>query len=528
MRGASLSKITFLIALFYFAGTMVAQAQTFQVLANFHGSDGSTPTGRLVQGPDGNFYGTTLNGGASNFCPPPIGPDQAAGCGIIFQATPGGGLTTLYNFCSLAVCTDGSHPWAGMVLGSDGNFYGTTSAGGGGYGIGTVFQLLPGQGPVIVANISNDATVSPGLVEGSDGNIYGASNFNGAFQLTPSGALTTIYGFQDGSSPTGSMVQGTDGNFYGTTANTISSSVFRLSPEPGAGCPSGSNTGNGWCETVLHSFCSSPNCADGQNPEGGVAEGSDGNFYGTTSGGGANNFCRKATGVPGCGTVFRITPNGVLTTLYNFCSLPRCSDGAVPFGGLVLGSDGNFYGTTTNGGKGAHGDCSNLHCGTLFQLTPGGSLTTLHSFCSWVDCSDGGAPYASLIEAGGTFYGTTSMGFTGAGAIFSWSADVAVAPTISPTFLTFPNVVLGHTSVARRVSITNADPVGTLDFTSLTVTGPFAISDEGCRALKTGKTCNVSIVFTPTAVGTATGTLSMGDNAPNSPQTVTLTGTGRP
>jgi uncharacterized repeat protein (TIGR03803 family) len=150
--------------------------------------------------------------------------------------------------------------WVGLTTGSDGNFYGTTSFGGPGTE-GTVFQFMLGQGLTTVAGIANDATVSPGLVLGSDGNIYGGSNFGGAFQLTPSGVLTTIFSFPPLSGPTGSLVEGTDGNFYGTTLG----SVFQLSPEPPDGCPAGTNPGNGWCQTVLYSFCASPNCADGYN-----------------------------------------------------------------------------------------------------------------------------------------------------------------------------------------------------------------------------------------------------------------------
>ncbi len=524
MRAPDLTKTILLIALFSLAATMVTRAQTFQELANFYGSNGSTPMGALVQGPDGNFYGTTLYGGANTVCLPRTATGQPAGCGTIFQATTDRVITTIYNFCSQSDCADGDYPWAGLTLGLDGNFYGTTSYGGGGDGIGTVFQLTLGQGLATIANISNDNTVSPGLVLGSDGNIYGASNYGGAFQLTSAGALTTIFSFPQGSVPTGSLAQGTDGNFYGTT----SSSVFQLSPEPPGGCPAGSNPGNGWCETVLHNFCSSPNCADGYNAEGGVVEGPGGNFYGTTSAGGASQSCNKDLHQEGCGTVFQITPSGALTTLYNFCSLPKCADGAAPNAGLALGSDGNFYGTTTLGGTGIHARCDKLRCGTLFQLTPSGSLTTLHSFCSWFNCLDGEAPYAALIEVSGTFYGTTSSSQSGAGVIFTWSADVDLAPKFSPASLTFPTEVVGHSSGAKKVSITN-ESSGTLDFTSLTVTGPFAISASSCGAtLNPGKTCKVSIVFTPTEGGTATGTLSVADNAPNSPQTASLTGTGKP
>jgi hypothetical protein len=139
---------------------------------------------------------------------------------------------------------------------------------------------------------------------------------------------------------------------------------------------------------------------------------------------------------------------------------------------------------------------------------------------------DGGAPYAALTEVSGTFYGVASTNQYGAGVIFSWSADVDLDPRFSPSSLTFPTEMVGHTSGAKKVAITNTSS-GILDFTNLTVSGPFAISENTCGAtLKQGKTCKVGVVFTPTEAGTATGTLSVGDNAPDSPQTVNLTGTG--
>src|SRR5579871_2218755 len=122
--------------------------------------------------------------------------------------------------------------------------------------------------------------------------------------------------------------------------------------------------------TTLYSFCSQSNCTDGNTPTAGLAQGSDGNFYGTTAGGGAN----------GGGTVFKITPSGALTTLYSFCSVgvyPFCEDGLFPQATLVLATDGTFYGTTEGGGA--------SHVGTVFKISPSGELTTLYSFCSQID-----------------------------------------------------------------------------------------------------------------------------------------------
>ncbi len=152
--------------------------------------------------------------------------------------------------------------------------------------------------------------------------------------------------------------------------------------------------------TTLYQFCSQPNCADGVHPLAGLIQASDGNFYGTTQEGGANG--------PDYGTVFKITPAGTLTTLYSFCPQSNCG-GVLPRAALVQGADGNFYGTTTQGGSNGYG--------TVFKITAEGALTTLHSFTG----SDGRDSIAGLVQASdGNFYGTTSQGGAdGYGTVFS-------------------------------------------------------------------------------------------------------------
>jgi len=154
-------------------------------------------------------------------------------------------------------------------------------------------------------------------------------------------------------------VQASDGNFYGTTfrggANGYGM-VFKITP--------------GGTLITLHSF----NGTDGSYSQAGLVQATDGNFYGTTSGGGTNCYPYE------CGTVFKITPNGTLTTLYNFCSQSNCSDGDNPTAALVQATDGNFYGTTEGGG--ASGNCGSHGCGTLFKITPGGMLPTVHASIS--------------------------------------------------------------------------------------------------------------------------------------------------
>src|SRR5215475_1046731 len=136
---------------------------------------------------------------------------------------------------------------------------------------------------------------------------------------------------------------------------------------------------------------------NGAYPVGPLIQGQDVFLYGVTSQGGAT-FGSGACSPYGCGTVFKVAPNGTVTTLYSFCSQPNCADGRSPFGGLALGLNGNFYGTTFQGGATGHG--------TVFEITPKGEFTTLYSFCP-TDCSDGSGPVSALtLGIDGNFYGT--------------------------------------------------------------------------------------------------------------------------
>jgi len=296
----------------------------------------------------------------------------AGGCGTIFKITPSGVFTTLYSFCTQggASCSDGFDPPAGLVEGSDGNFYGTTSYGGAN-AEGTVFKVTPSGSfttlysfcdqssgsTAVPTNCADGAIPMTGLLLGSDGNFYGSTEAGGAlgvgggrfgtiFKMTPSGSHTILFTFCTSNCETGdnviTLIEGSDGNLYGGT---------------GDGGTGNSATGNGGGTmfkitaagvfSVLYDFCTvgNGNCLDGNVP-GAVLQGSDGNFYGITFGGGAS----------GGGTAFKLTPSGTLTTLYNFCSQggAGCTDGTSP-AGLVQGSDGNFYGTTFSGGTHGYG-----------------------------------------------------------------------------------------------------------------------------------------------------------------------------
>jgi uncharacterized repeat protein (TIGR03803 family) len=404
--------------LFYAATAVVAPAQTFTTLTSFSGANGSSPFAPLVQGTDGNFYGTTDGGGTQGF-------------GTIFRLTPAGALTRLYSFCIQSNCADGELPYAGLVQGTDGNFYGTT-IGGGSQLFGTVFKITSGGALTTLysfcqaSGCTDGSLPSAGLIQGAGGNFYGTTagggsqGFGTIFQITPAGALTTLYNFSFSDANPSGLIQGADGNFYGATSQGGTGNFCPLV----GGCGTIFQITAAGALTPLYSFCGQPGCADGEEPSAGLVQGTDGNFYGTTSYGGASNSCQISGG---CGTVFKMTPAGAMTTLYSFCGQPGCTDGANANAALVQGTDGNYYGTATLGGSN--------NAGTIFQITPAGALTTLYNFCSQNNCADGGYPYAGLVQGlNGTFYGTTSQfganGTAGDGTVFSLSVGL-VSPTIS-------------------------------------------------------------------------------------------------
>ena len=281
-----------------------------------------------------------------------------------------------------------------LVQGTDGNLYGETSFGPGNYEMGTVFSLTP-SGTLTTLHtffrhgVNGDSP--SGIVLANSGIFYGTSYYGGAdgvgtiFRISSAGQLGLLHTFDttDGAYPSGPLIQATDGNFYGTTVNggnSVYGTVFKMTP---AGAL-----------TTLYKFCALAKCADGDLPYGPLVQATDGNFYGTTEGGGGPN---------GAGVVFKITPTGTLTTIYDFCSETNCADG-YNTDGLIQAADGNFYGVNSLGG--AHG------VGTIFKLTPSGTLTTLYTFCSLTSCADGSGPVGLVQATDGDFYGTTEGGGT--------------------------------------------------------------------------------------------------------------------
>lgn len=389
---------------------------TANTLYNFTGAPGGYNPSCVVIGPGGRLFGSTSLGGlAQGFN------------GTIFSLTPstGGSWTskTVYNFPS----SDGDDSLSMLIADGAGNLYGTTVAGGP-YKAGTVFELSPTSGGTWKEQIlysfpetklltfPGGAGPDAGVVMDSAGNLYGttvdggANNSGTVFELSPNpgGAWseTVLYSFtndgNDGQHPFAGLVFDAAGNLYGTTRDGGLhgwGTAFELTP----------GTNGGWTETVIHSFAG--DAADGANPFAALIIDAAGNLYGTTNLGGSSRNCRR-----GCGTVFELSPRAggsfAETVLYSFTNAN--GDGAHPLANLVFDGDGNFYGTTVEGG--IVGDCSWAglpSCGTVFELSPTGGghwgERVLYAFTGFD--KDGGSPVAGLVlDSEGNLYGTTAHG----------------------------------------------------------------------------------------------------------------------
>ena len=316
-----------------------AQAQTITYLA---GQDISAPVDppMFVQATDGNFYSAGYSGFQPN--------------GYIYRMTPSGEITIIHSFCQQTGCADGDQPQP-PLLGSDGNLYGVTTAGGTSALAGTFYKLtLSGEFTQLYSFCPttgcDDGQTPTGILEGRDGNFYGVAIFGGANDRDNGGAGT----------------------------------LFSISP-----------TGQ---FKLLYSFCSVAHCADGERPPSTPILGDDGNLYGVTQFGG--------TGTGGVGVAYKFTPAGVYSVLYNFCSAAHCIDGAQPLS-VTQGPHSTLFGITTTGGT--------KFCGTAFRLGQNNnSYQVLHRFSDDASCN----PFNALTLANdGNFYGVLGP-HSGGGLIF--------------------------------------------------------------------------------------------------------------
>jgi len=465
----------FAVLLVSAATAISAPVLKFKTLVNFDGTNGSGPQSSLVQGRDGNFYGTTEDGGAH-------------GLGTVFKISQYGVLTILYSFCAKANCRDGLFPVGALVLANDGSFYGTTMSGGSSNncnqsGCGTVFRITP-QGALTTLHSfdSTDGTnPQAALIVARSGDFYGTTLRGGSsalcglqggcgtvFRITPAGMLTTVYNFcsqagcPDGQYPYGAVVQGFDGNLYGTTNWGGNESC-----NPPVGCGTVFKMTPGGTLKTIHIFDST----DGSGPYDSLVEAMNGDFYGTTFSGGSAPGC---TADAGCGTVFEINARGMFRKLLSF----DVHGPNNPWAGLVQATDGNFYGTTYYGGA--------FNDGAVFEVTPLGKATTVHGF----NLTDGADPYGGLLQGtAGNFYGTTSTASDGPGTIFEFSTGLG-------PFVAF---VRGDGRVGQTFGILGQGFTGTTGIslngipTSFTVVSPTFIK----ATVPLGATTGFVVVTTP-------------------------------
>jgi len=448
-------------------GAHIAAAQE-EVIYGFSGSpDGSSPFAGLISDAKGNLYGTTSSGGA-------VGAPYDI-YGTVFELTPGpGGTWTEKVLHSFGVTsTDGIEPYAGLVFDAAGNLYGTTSLGGANND-GTVFELTPASGGTWTEKVlysfgatSTDASQPKrgSLIFDAKGNLYGTTKFGGPNEVDNGGGVSTggtvfelspgtsgtwkekvIYNFgasaTDGANPIGGVVMDAKGNLYGTTpygGASNSGAVFELTP----------TSSGGWTEVILHSFVL--NGTDGTLPAASPILDAKGNLYGTTYGGGSNQY------YGGFGVVYELSSSssGVWTEqiLHSFDAVT--TDGDYPYNSLVFDAAGNLYGTCSSGLYGY---------GIVFQLVPASSgpwtENVLHFFQPNPDGQD---PYSSLLfDTQGNLYGTTSTGGPNgsgvAGTVFEIASVVAAAPQFS--------VASGTYAEAQTVKITDTTSDAVIYYTT--------------------------------------------------------------
>jgi uncharacterized repeat protein (TIGR03803 family) len=417
---------------------MAAGSGTITALASFNGTNGAYSYAGLVQDSSGNLFGTASSGGASGY-------------GTVFEVAVGSGtITPLASFDN----TNGTDPLAGLVLGSSGNLFGTTAAGGAS-GVGTVFEVAAGSGTIAtLASFDNTNGANPqaGLVLDSRGNLFGTTYDGGVsgvgtvFEVAAgSGTITTLASFDNtnGAYPHAGLVLDSSGNLFGTASQGGASgngTVFEVA--------AGSGT-----ITTLASF----NYANGDEPYAGLVLDNGGNLFGTTYDGGAFGF----------GTVFELAAgSGTITPLASF----NGTNGADIFAGLVQDSSGNLFGTTYAAGAFGYG--------TVFEVAAGsGTITTLASF----DNTNGAYPHAGLVlDSSGNLFGTTyAGGAAGDGTVFELAQQIATTTAVTAS----PNPSLLNQAVTFTATITPAapssqTPTGTVQFQidGSNVGGPVALS----------------------------------------------------
>ena len=507
---------------------------TETVLYSFTGgNDGSVPYCNLIFDSQGNLYGTTAGGGSG------FG-------GTAFELTsPTGGSgswseSTLYSFTD---DTDGGTPLAGLVFDSNGNLYGTTNGGGSGHGV--VFELTPPAGG------------------------------SGPWTETP---IYTFTGKTDGGYPYAGVTFDSQGNLYGTTAIGGTKNGSTCKATNGCGVvfqlsPTGDN--GPWTETVIFTFTAS---TDGGYPYAGVILDASGNVFGTTVQGG-NTIADSCSGSDGCGVVFQLTPpiGRALWSESVLYAFNGGDDGGFPYAAPTFDANGNIFGTTSYGGNVSASNCTDVGgCGLVFELSPevgpvvklsptalifgaqvvnttskpkpvvvtntGSATLDINSIVASANFAVSSSTCGGTLAVGKscrvmvTFTPTQTGNLTGTLTFTDNAANSpqnvqlsgtgVVAATLTPASYTYKKQKVGTTSTAKKFTLAN-NQATTLTGISISVTGDFAVQSTTCGAtLASKQKCAINVTFTPIKTGTRTGQLSVSDNAPGSPQTATLSGTG--
>ena len=433
-------------------------AQTVTFVHGFSGPDGELPRyGALIQGRDGALYGTTQSGGSANE-------------GVIYKLrATGNGNLTFHDFNG----TDGSTVDGGVTLGRDGSYYGVTALGGSA-NKGTLFKIDASGTYTLLYSFTGGAdgiypVAAP--TQAADGIFYGTTSGSSesilptVYKYSPTLGLSTIYTFTNFTQPENPLLQATDGNLYISTPGGGTQGCGSIVKLTTAGILKSSYSLN----------CTLPNPT---GPIGALIQASDGFLYGTTQGGGPLN----------AGTIFKLDLKAkALTVLYNFGTV--ANDGAGAQAGLVQGTDGNFYGTTTIGGT--------RNLGTIYKITPTGTYTQLYSF-SGTSGAQPAFPEASLIQhTNGAFYGTTENGGSlQLGNVFK--LDMGLAPFV--TFVSSSGRV-GQPAQILGQGLTGATSV---TFNGVAATSFSVVRDTYMTAVvPTGATTGSVVVATPTGVLTS-------------------------
>jgi uncharacterized repeat protein (TIGR03803 family) len=387
-----------------------AQAAEHVLYAFQGGSDGAGAGSTPIVDSAGNLFATTFGGGGS-------GCQDGAGCGTAFELSENGTETVLHAFTG---GDDGGYPAADLLLDATGNLYGATNTGGR-RGGGVVFQLASdGTESILYAFKGGADGVQPtGIYRDKKGTIFGTTVYGGngnvgvcgsngcgtVFEIKPNGNETVLHAFQggnDGIYPVGGLVRDKAGNLYGASDNGGG----------GGGCANGAfgcgtifRIAQDGTESVLYAFQGGN---DGYGPTGNLIIDSEGNLYGTTISGGGSN-CGT-----GCGTIFKVAPEGTETILHAF---QGGSDGSTPLSGLSMDRAGNLYGATFYGGGPG---CKGAGCGTVYELMPDGNEIVLHVFKKLVQGRGPGT--ALLVGKNRILYGMAGGGIDNDGVVFSVKA----------------------------------------------------------------------------------------------------------